>query len=172
MSTLKVNTLIPRTGTTISMGSGATIHNPGSVLQVKEGNLLTGSQFSTTSASLADVGLSVQITPKFSSSKILVMFQGFGGANGSSTALLLQIQRQIGSGSFSMITGGGFFYQSNQYESCGLNKLDSPNTTSQLTYKLQGQLSQASGTGYLPGGWGGDYNTAGYVTLIAMEIAQ
>ena len=157
----------------ITINSSGHVHSAGAVLQVQEGTLTAGSQFSTTSTSLADVGLSVTITPKFSSSKILVLFQGFGGSSGDNTALLIQIQRQIGSGSFSMITGGGFFYEVGQYESCGLNKLDSPNTTSALTYKLQGQLSAgAAGTAYLPGGWGGDYNSTGFITLTAQEIAQ
>jgi len=154
--------------------ASGTVQMPaGHVIQVVEGTLAAGSQFSTTSTSLADVGLSVTITPKFSSSKILVLFQGFGGSTGDNTALLIQIQRQIGSGSFSMITGGGFFYEVGQYESCGLNKLDSPNTTSALTYKLQGQLSAgAAGTAYLPGGWGGDYNSTAFITLTAQEISQ
>ena len=177
MSTLSVTTLqglaSSPTPTKIEVASGHSLHAPGHVIQAAEGTIVSNSQFSTTSTSLADVGLSVQITPKFSTSKVLILFQGFGGSSGDNTALLIQIQRKIGSGSFSMITGGGFFYEVGQYESCGLNKLDSPSTTSQLTYKLQGQLSSgAAGTAYLPGGWGGDYNTTGFTTITALEIAQ
>ena len=175
VGTIKVGKLQAADGTsdTISIESGHSLHAPGHVIQVAEGTIVSNSQFSTTSTSLADVGLSVQITPKFSTSKVLILFQGFGGSSGDNTALLIQIQRKIGSGSYTLVTGGGFFYEDNQYESCGLNKLDSPSTTSQITYKLQGQLSSgAAGTAYLPGGWGGDYNTTGFTTITALEIAQ
>ena len=165
MSTLSVDTIQGKT-------TAGTVAMPaGHVIQVVESTLNSSSQYSNSTTSLTDVGLSVQITPKFSSSKVFILFQGFGGASGDNTALLLQIQRDIGGAGYSMITGGGFFYEDNQYESIGLNKLDSPSTTSQITYKLQGQLSVgANGTAYLPGNWGGSYTATGFVTLTAMEI--
>ena len=166
MSTLSVDTIQGKTTAgTVAMPAGM-------VIQVVEGTLNSNSQFSTSSTTLADTGLTVQITPKFSSSKILVLLQGFGGADANNTALKVQVQRDIGGGGYNMITGGGFWYPTNSYNSIGLNKLDSPNTTSQITYKVQGHLSQASGTAYLPGNWASSYTALGFVTLTAQEIKQ
>jgi hypothetical protein len=156
----------------ITINSSGHVHSAGAVLQVVEGTLVSTSQFTTTSTSLADTGLTLQITPKFNTSKILVSMIGFGGSGGDNCALLLQIQRQIGSGSFTMINGGGFFYEVNNFEGCCLSKLDAPNTTSTLTYKVQGHLSTASGTGYFPGNWANEYASTGMNTLTAQEIAQ
>ena len=71
MSTLRVDNLNARTGTTISVPSGTRLYAPGSVVQVQQTDFL--STWSASSATPVDVtGMSVSITPISTSSKILV----------------------------------------------------------------------------------------------------
>ena len=62
-SELRVDKIIPYDG--VPSGGG------GGIIQVKMGTLT--SVFTTTSSSMVDTGLSVSITPKFSTSKVLVL---------------------------------------------------------------------------------------------------
>ena len=69
MSTLKVNNLQAESGTTISVASGHVLHAPGHVIQTVTMNQTDQVQSAfTTSTDL----FSLSITPKFSSSKILI----------------------------------------------------------------------------------------------------
>tara|TARA_B100000575_G_C22976670_1_gene563628 strand:- start:35 stop:580 length:546 start_codon:yes stop_codon:yes gene_type:complete len=118
----------------------------GSIIQVKS-SVKTDTS-SSTSATYADIsGLSVAITPTSSSNKILVTcVVQHGGAENSyipfkvlrgSTLLAPNTQ---GTGNMSNVSFGGFHnHDSAEY---GLNSvawqfLDSPNSTSALTYKIQ-----------------------------------
>ena len=119
----------------------------GAVLQVVSNTTLT--QFSTTSTSFSDIGLTATITPTSSSSRILILgsfgdtsSQNQGGAAGNKL-ILLRNSTQIGGGLFAnqwnypgqavhMISSGGIAY------------VDSPSSTSALTYKFQGG-SQGAG---------------------------
>ena len=62
MSELRTNRIVPRDG----LPSGSS----GGIIQVKMGTFTD--RFNTTSSTMVDTGLSVSITPKFSTSKILV----------------------------------------------------------------------------------------------------
>jgi len=142
----------------------------GSVLQVQSAALLAGSQYSNASTSYTDI-LSVTITPKFSSSKILFQLAGDVGSSGDNTALLLKVFRNINGGSFTAIGGGGFCYENNNYEACALAVMDSPSTTNACIYKIQGRLSDSgNGTGYFPTSWNIG-NTIEGNTITVMEIA-
>ena len=76
MGTLTVQTLqAPTSGAnanTILVPSGQTVHAAGSVIQVVNGLLPTGVANAT--ASYVDTGLTATITPKFATSKILVIY--------------------------------------------------------------------------------------------------
>ena len=76
VSTLKTNTIQAATGTSVSVAGGHTIHQPGSILQVVTAQT-TGSSTNVTSTSFVEVSnqLRAIITPKFATSKLLVMFQ-------------------------------------------------------------------------------------------------
>ena len=115
----------------------------GSVLQVVSATKTD--TFTTTSTSYTDItGLSVSITPKFSTSKILVFYsvqcQGvntvnLGGLNlvrGSTNILLSDAagSRIQASNIVPALTAEGTPVLSNSY-------LDSPSTTSSTTYKMQ-----------------------------------
>ena len=118
----------------------ATTPTNGTVLQVV--NATYSTQLSTSSTSYVDTGLSASITPKSSSSKILVTVHqtGLGKASGGAggyrfAARLLRSSTQIsefeigsgytGSTGVNIVGGSGVVY------------LDSPATTSSTTYKTQ-----------------------------------
>jgi hypothetical protein len=104
----------------------------GAVLQVVQGNL--PSTFSTTSSSPQDTGLSASITPSSSSSKILVFLSAHGGQSNSGRSAFYNLVRN------STIIREGDNLQSgptNNNMPLVLMELDSPNTTSSVTYKSQ-----------------------------------
>ena len=129
-------------------GTVLTTTNPksGNILQVKQAVKTDTS--SSTSATYADIsGLSVAITPTSTSNKILVTcVVQFGGAENSyipfkalrgSTLLAPNTQ---GTGNMSNVSFGGFVNTgSGEYSlnSAVWKFLDSPSSTSALTYKIQ-----------------------------------
>ena len=178
MSTLSVTTLqglaSSPTPTKVEVASGHHLYAPGHVIQVQSAQLTAENQFTVTSTTQADI-MSVTITPKFSSSKILFQMAGDCGSSGTNKALLIRLQRNIGGGSFSTLCGTGGVYLSGAYEHCAMSFMDSPNTTSACIYKLQGGLSATTSTGYFPTGWSGSgqwTNAQDINTISVMEIAQ
>jgi len=107
--------------------------------------------FSTTSTSAVDItGVSATITPRSTSSKILVQVQTVVGNSGANSTYL-QLDR--GGTTIGVSTGGTSNHSSLVYDGTtgygipvGVVFLDSPSTSSSVTYKLQGYV--ASGTGY------------------------
>jgi hypothetical protein len=115
----------------------------GQVLQVVSATYNT--QTTTTSTSYVDSGLSASITPKFSTSKILVMANGVSNYS----RVLTSIDAGIG---FLLVRDATNIYNHNIafyvfingasssndfYSQFSLSYLDSPATTSSTTYKLQ-----------------------------------
>jgi hypothetical protein len=124
--------------------------------------------FSTTSTSFTNVtGLSATITPRSTSSKILVMadyMTGFSSTGGST--ILSQLVR-----GGSQIGGNIASNQSNSSARdtnfIGINYLDSPASTSALTYQIQVKVTSA--TGYV--GRTGDDSTSMMSHITLMEVA-
>jgi hypothetical protein len=120
--------------------------NTGNILQVINGSTTSG--FSTTSATYADIGLSASITPSSSSNKILV-FGNIGGietsaANTYGNGKLLRDSTDIIP---ALDYGVGFTGDSGRWGgSSSFSILDSPSTTSAITYKIQFNNPQPSGT--------------------------
>ena len=114
----------------------------GSVLQVVQTSLST--TISTASSTYSDTGLTATITPKFSTSKILVMITlACCGKYSGNTSLALKVLRN---GSSILNWDDGFGYNNTTafiIAQGALNYLDSPATTSATTYKLQ-YASQAN----------------------------
>jgi hypothetical protein len=120
----------------------------GSILQVVEGTSST--EHEATGSADQDIGLSVAITPSSSSSKVLItvsfLYKIFQNGESGSTA-----QFQLLRGSSAIIARSGSSNQdynveasalsSNNYVTMATNLnlqiLDSPNTTSATTYKVQ-----------------------------------
>ena len=136
-------------GTLTATGKLASSSMPtGSVLQVV--NATYSTQVSTASGSYSDTGLTASITPSSSSSKILIIVQQVGcGKATNDTTLQLKLLRNSTdlywferSGAW---TGSG---ASNYIGTCGISYLDSPATTSSVTYKTQMAAFSAAATVY------------------------
>lgn len=141
----------------------------GSVLQMTFGNN-TGT-FNTSSASLVTTGFSGTITPQFSTSKIMLQVNGlFSSAynNNFGWGAMYRNGSFIGnnfflgvdlSQNFGARTGSQFFYQ----------YLDSPATTSALTYTLY--ASALDGNNIWVGRWAQDVNWTQPTQITLWEIA-
>jgi hypothetical protein len=123
----------------------------GSILQVL--STVKTDTFSTASTSFVDVtGMSVTITPRSTSSKILIMVGAQVSMNSAdcTTVKILRGSTDIfigdAAGSRPRVSSSKSF-TSNGIEAAPIIYLDSPATTSATTYKLQMRL--ASGTAYL-----------------------
>ena len=159
MSELRTNRIVPRDG----LASGAY----GGIIQVKYASN-TDSQ-SSTSSTMADVsGASVAITPTRADSAILIMltFNGNNAASGGGR-LMYQVQRDIGGGGYSTIFSVGealvdYGASNIHVQGIGNNFIDTPSTTSAVTYKMQ--FATHNGTQV-------SINNNGRTDLIVMEIA-
>jgi hypothetical protein len=144
------------------------------VVQVLQGEILT--QVSNSSSSYSDL-VSQAITPKFSTSKILIQCNGCGTPQ-TANALYFKLLRdstEIGSG-----TGGGYYNvvsaltnpgNGEQFDVKGwtIQFFDSPNTTSAVTYKIQ--TASVNGTAKI-GGRQDNTDIAVPSRITLMEIAQ
>jgi hypothetical protein len=109
---------------------------------------------STSSSSIADTGVQVIVTPTSASSKVLVTVQGIlGNADGASGRVVYMTIDRNGTnlgpagvdGNFSFIVPGG----TGVTYAFSFSFLDSPSTTSAVTYKFRWQLSTGGVTIYL-----------------------
>lgn len=109
----------------------------GKVLQIVQGSLSTVA--TSTSSTYADTGLSASITPSATTSKVLVIVNHNGCSKSlSNTALQLRLLR--GASVISMIEGFAGYNGgtgTNAIGSINFIWLDSPASTSSLTYKTQ-----------------------------------
>ena len=157
----------------------------GKVLQVQSTTKLD--VFTTTSTSFTDItGMSVSITPSSTSSKIFITATGSISIDGTDRNGLLKLVRGSTdifladqSGSQRVRASGGIHTthgvsQGTETYSASVMFLDSPNTISATTYKLQGLTSSNSQTftwGRTSGS-GDDTNRATFPSSITvMEIA-
>tara|TARA_R110001592_G_scaffold5126_5_gene28472 strand:- start:23235 stop:23753 length:519 start_codon:yes stop_codon:yes gene_type:complete len=119
----------------------------GSVIQVVQGVTPTSS-YEMSSTTLADAtGFNASITPQSSSSKILVLFTArlqntnSNGLNNRGSILIKRgstvIQRRFVGAYYALGVGDGSPSNRNNYHSVSLTNLDSPATTSQVTYQVQ-----------------------------------
>lgn len=167
-------------GDTLASGVG------GKILQVKQ--TPKTDQFTTTSYTFVDItGMSVSITPASASNKILIQVRILAGGTASNAAAfnLLRGSTHIGVPTGSASLGGssrdstsGPLSHDNAYrlESTGFDFLDSPNTTSATTYKVQASvydsrtLSINVPTTVNTSG-SSTYTATGISTITVMEVA-
>jgi len=142
----------------------------GAVLQVVQYRFT--STFSTSSTSFVDVtAFEATITPTSSSNKILVQVS----VEAFHSAAIQDEFRILRNGSDpASISGGRLWFSTGFYGSAttgngGTVFLDSPSSTSALTYKLQ-MRSRHGNTGYIGYDWNSD-SPSGCHTLTLMEIA-
>ena len=160
MSELRTNRIVPRDG----LASGAY----GGIIQVKYTNYSASSQTIETTTFTDISGVSVTITPTRADSAILIMltFNGNNAASGGGR-LMYQVQRDIGGGGYSTIFSVGealvdYGASNIHVQGIGNNFIDTPSTTSAVTYKLQ--FATHNGTQV-------QINNNGRTDLIVMEIA-
>jgi|TARA_R110002074_G_scaffold91954_1_gene200890 hypothetical protein len=152
----------------LSFGSAAA---GGKVLQVLFDG--TSTNWSTSSTSYVDTDLSVSITPASASNKVLVTVSANYGRDNLTNAYglfnLLRDSTSIAEGAFTDQYGPAL-------GSLAVTVLDTPATTSALTYKVQGRVDDAASSMivYLPRATGsmvsGDLYI-GYASITVMEIA-
>jgi len=141
MSELRTNRIVPRDG----LPSGSS----GGIIQVKQA--VKTDTFNIDSETFTDItGLSVSITPTRSDSKIMVSYSGTGGS-GQNRVGHIRLARVIGGttttdifvgdqgATTSQARASSTFSQTNTYyvSSFSGTFIDSPSTTSAVTYKLQ-----------------------------------
>jgi len=139
----------------------------GKVLQVIQDTDVT--EASSTSATLADTGLTATITPSSASNKILVLVSQTGCAKygGSSNNSRLKVVLLKDSTQIALIEDRMGYNNSTQYNWVGtasINYLDSPNTTSAVTYKTQFSRQSGDGTVRI-----NDDNSVSTITLMEIE---
>ena len=143
-------------GDTVSVGSGATVSGfgGGKLLQVVQ--TYKTDTASTTSTSFTDVsGFSANITPASTSNKILVLVTIGGMGENAVSQAFFRLDRNgsvvgVGDavGNRKQISGASIYISNNNsMASTAFNYLDSPSTTSLLTYKIQ--FSANAGTVYV-----------------------
>jgi len=173
----------------LTINSSGNIHKAGMVLQVV--NSIRNTAVSTTSTTFATIDdLSLNIIPKFSTSKILVEVKLNNISTDSGYLALFRLVRDStviaahsGSGlihNASAFAGGGGGGQSDstynggdarKINSGGVTFLDSPTTTSSTNYKVQISSSNQGSTVYL-NRWALNTDMGAVSSITLMEIAQ
>jgi hypothetical protein len=174
-SEVKANKLSPATGVAVALGdsgdtftvpSGATLAVAGTInstgsssgfgklLQVVSANKTDTA--STTSTSFVTTGLEVSITPSATSSKIFIIANPTlgGGQNSLVGAQLYRdssalIQGDAAGDRPRMSTGWLYTYSHYEGRNTPIVYLDSPSSTSSLTYKLMYRTTNASWAAYM-----------------------
>lgn len=143
----------------------------GSVLQVINGT--ASSSLSNSTNTFVDTGLTATITPKFSTSKILIIISHSGvGKDTSNTDVVFRVLRGVTQ--IANISGIGYTNSTVVNYPCSvvLQTVDSPATTSATTYKTQFASDNNTGIAYVNNTFiiPTTANNTSVITL--MEIAQ
>ena len=162
-SQLRVDKIVPVDG--VPTGGG------GGIIQVLQGS--TNNRTETSSQSFVATNLSATITPKFNTSKIFVMISGDCNTNADDNEMYMTIYRSIGGGTAENIGNATYGFASARcnaerlHSAVSINYLDSPSTTSSITYTFYIRKTSA-GTGNVefPVNNGHQYS---YITL--MEVS-
>jgi hypothetical protein len=171
MSKIEVDAIEPQSGTTltigasgdtVALGSGVTTSGIGKVLQVVTATDSTTR--STTSASFVTASntLSVNITPSSASNKIFIIVNAGGYINttGEANYTIYKESTNLGGSDGMTVMYNETAAQINS--SIAMSYLDSPSSTSELTYQVY--LKAVSGTVYI------NYPN-GKASITAFEIA-
>ena len=158
--TINLTTEVTGTLPAANGGSGRTAVT-GNVLQTVSQTYTSAA--STSSTSYVDTGITVAITPSATSSKVFVIANvlGISSEAGTDSAVSMQVLRDSTKVAETINVGLGDTAQENQ--GITLQALDSPSSTSALTYKVQFKNRVAASV---------SINTStDYSTITAFEIA-
>ena len=151
LSKIDIENMVTGELTTTNGGTGATSFTAGKVGQVVQAS--TSTAVNVASTSVADTGLTVNITPTATTSKVLVQVN---------QNILTDIDTNLGNSKIKLLrdstTAIDFTTNIARVEANGssavkfgnlttFSHLDSPSTTSQITYKTQGAISSTSNNG-------------------------
>ena len=153
--------------------SWATLPAAGKILQVVQGS--TNTQTSVTTSTYTDVGLSASITPSSTSSKVLVsvsstVYLTSASYNSFGSVIILRGSTEIIEQHFATdisISGSG---PTAGFAACPAI-LDSPSSTSSLTYKVQVKLISTSYNPTLKFNYDYNSSTDSTSTITLMEVA-
>lgn len=136
----------------------------GNVLQVVSAR--SNANVSTTSTTFSSAGLSVNITPKSATSKILVIVNGGSWYTNSDHAYATILRGSTNLGDTGQYNTGLARKNGNlSYSPHAMSVYDTPNTTNQITYSAHFRSNVTSSATYF------SYESYGYVTMTAIEIA-
>ena len=193
MSTLQVENLIgPTSGSNankVIIPSGQTLHAAGHVMQVIQTRHTTSAVFAVNA--FTDTGLSASIIPSSTTSKILVTGYMMGSGNeGNQEGSMFRLYKNTGSGDthISAADGSaesnriGVFTQisgltgdTEGLRTAPYDYLDSPNTTSSVTYKIYCRGYSSSYPVYInrsQDDLNRNFNNRGVCVMTLQEIAQ
>ncbi len=162
MSTLKVNRIEPRTGDTVEI-IGFEPGGGGKILQVVSGYFPLEAAIGPTGV-LVKTAVEVSITPSSVNSRVMLHLNG--------GACSVAQDRKLVTGFFrddTVIEGSGTYMTHSEGTNWGhhsMSWVDSPNTTSEITYTLG--VDAITGSCY----YAGFHSTARAIQLIAMEIGE
>lgn len=192
MSTLRLNEISARTGTgTITIPSGNVLYAPGHVIQTKYASLGSSWSAATAGDNFYDVtGLSIDITPSSANSNFLIFVNLYAASSGSGYQEKYRISRNgtfpilgspeggrpVATGMVNAYNPSGGDWTYNVAQLSGVH-LDSPATTSVLTYKVQaaayaGQTLFINRSNAWANSAANGYDAVPVSTLTVMEIAQ
>lgn len=171
VSQLKVNEIVKQSGSNLTiggsgdnivLGSGATtaFGKIGQIVQT-----VSSSKIASTSTSFTDV-LTVAITPTTTSSKVLIQFVGSFGNGGEDIDAFYQILRDSTALQVPYHIGDADIQQTRSNNSYSCTLLDSPSSTSEITYKMQFKTS--SNEIFL--NRNGANDQCGFTTFTVMEV--
>jgi hypothetical protein len=174
---------IVRSGTTLTFNDGTTQASAAKIINVAQG-ALTGTVYIASSSFVDVSGLSVSITPKTTSSRVLVfvnlMYSSSDNGYNFSYTKQIRVTRNgtaIGVGdnrgaAVQSWGGQGLSYSYNYAVPFEAQWMDSPATTSSCTYQVQLLTADAQPT--IVGGsynYGNYYNQSNISTITVLEVA-
>ena len=169
MSTLSVDTITGQT-------TAANVKLPaGAVLQTVSSTMTGRVHLSTTGRAAIGSGATLVITPKFNTSKIYIV-TNINCISRNSQTCASYLCRTPSGGSKVTINQLSWFNETNSWNSFSYfhNYIDSPATTTALTYSVEAEIASASDSGmyfnYGNSGLIGQEN--GRSGMVALEIAQ
>ena len=132
-------------GSSLDLSNGATLP-AGSIVQVVQAETSTAAAITATSPQ--DIGLSATITPSSASNKILVMTSVYVDSRRASTQTSAMLEIQRDASSIFLDGGDGSIFMNAATASSlvilatriNVDYLDSPATTSSVTYNLRGRV--------------------------------
>ena len=165
------------TPNTISIPTGQTLYAPGHVVQVVHKDPAvdwSGARWSSSSTSFSKGFMELTITPKLANSLIIIRANIMQYMGASNAYLYHTLKRNVSGGSstdLGLSTSGIVCNQLNSWNMQAIDYVDTPNTTSAITYEVWSRNHVSSGTSYV--GWQGLSGAAHDQCFMELtEIAQ